>query len=101
MNVGYSQTEECSDGFYGLPTRCKKCPYPSYGAGCQSYCDCKQESCNHLTGCSISVSETEELNVKGKNNLTEEHIITPSNKTFMIWNDVTATGKAMNITHDE
>lgn len=35
---------------------------------------------------------SEELNVKGKNNLTEEHIITPSNKTFMIWNDVTATG---------
>lgn len=35
---------------------------------------------------------SEELNVKGKKNLTEEHIITPSNKTFMIWNDVTATG---------
>lgn len=48
---------ECSDGFYGLPTRCKICPYPSYGAGCQSYCECKQESCNHVTGCSVSVSD--------------------------------------------
>lgn len=53
------------------------------------------EYVNHITiyvlllnSCLIS----EELNGKGKNNLTEEHIITPSNKTIMIWNDVTATG---------
>lgn len=30
---------ECKVGFYGHPTRCKKCPPPSYGAGCQSTCN--------------------------------------------------------------
>lgn len=47
---------ECSDGFYGHPTRCKKCPPPSYGAGCQFTCNCRQDMCNHVTGCSVTVS---------------------------------------------
>lgn len=48
---------ECKVGFYGHPTRCKKCPPPSYGAGCQSTCNCRHDLCNHITGCSVTVSE--------------------------------------------
>lgn len=48
---------ECKVGFYGHPTRCKKCPPPSYGAGCQSTCNCRHDLCNHITGCFVTVSE--------------------------------------------
>lgn len=48
---------ECSVGFYGHPTCCKKCPPPSYGAGCQSTCNCREDLCNHVTGCSVTVSD--------------------------------------------
>lgn len=45
---------ECDIGFYGLLLKCKKCPYPSFGEGCQSTCNCTKERCNHVAGCVLS-----------------------------------------------
>lgn len=46
-------SKECTEGFYGNQPICQECPYPTYGAGCQSNCDCDQELCNHVKGCTV------------------------------------------------
>lgn len=40
----------CNEGLYG-PLCSKKCPYPSYGKGCQEICTCNNESCDNQLGC--------------------------------------------------
>lgn len=40
----------CKKGFNG--TNCKqKCPFPSYGLGCQRKCNCIDKVCDHINGC--------------------------------------------------
>lgn len=41
---------ECSSGYQG-PNCSYACRYPSYGNGCQSFCDCVEQLCDHITGC--------------------------------------------------
>lgn len=40
----------CKKGYNG--TDCKqKCPFPSYGLGCQRKCNCIDKVCDHINGC--------------------------------------------------
>jgi hypothetical protein len=40
----------CETGYIGL--HCKKpCPFPDFGKGCQSSCNCSEDQCNHVKGC--------------------------------------------------
>ncbi|XP_061195844.1 multiple epidermal growth factor-like domains protein 10 [Saccostrea echinata] len=40
----------CLPGYLGH--NCElQCRYPSFGVNCQEHCDCKEESCNTITGC--------------------------------------------------
>lgn len=49
---------DCDIGFYGLPLKCEKCPYSSFGKDCQSKCNCTKESCNHVVGCIVLEYDT-------------------------------------------
>lgn len=41
---------ECAIGFFAKD--CKlRCPYPSYGDGCQGNCNCQKTSCDYVFGC--------------------------------------------------
>lgn len=43
--------QACGKGYTGL--NCEiKCPYPLYGKGCQMRCDCIDEVCDPVNGCS-------------------------------------------------
>lgn len=40
----------CKKGYNG--TNCEtRCPYPSYGLGCQKQCNCIDKDCDHVSGC--------------------------------------------------
>lgn len=40
----------CKKGYNG--TNCEaRCPYPSYGLGCQKQCNCIDRDCEHVSGC--------------------------------------------------
>lgn len=41
---------ECSPGYQG-PNCSYACRYPNYGDDCQSFCDCVELQCDHITGC--------------------------------------------------
>nr|XP_022294531.1 protein draper-like isoform X2 [Crassostrea virginica] len=42
---------ECDPGFYG--TSClNPCRYPTYGVYCQKFCDCSENICSNIFGCS-------------------------------------------------
>lgn len=41
---------ECSSGYQG-PNCSYVCRYPNYGDDCQSFCDCVELQCDHITGC--------------------------------------------------
>nr|XP_034337170.1 uncharacterized protein LOC117692672 [Crassostrea gigas] len=49
--------EECPPG-YSFPANdvnCSlPCSYPSYGALCESRCDCSKEDCHHVYGCHVT-----------------------------------------------
>ncbi|XP_078328131.1 uncharacterized protein LOC144623541 [Crassostrea virginica] len=51
-------TAECVQGYHGSDCSLP-CRYPSYGEYCQLQCHCKMEHCNHISGCSNSVSYNE------------------------------------------
>lgn len=40
----------CMPGYTGINCT-KSCPYPTYGQGCQSFCDCNKDICDVSTGC--------------------------------------------------
>lgn len=42
--------QECMPGYTGLDCT-TTCPYPTYGDGCQGYCDCNNDMCDVSTGC--------------------------------------------------
>ncbi|XP_022290727.2 uncharacterized protein LOC111102346 [Crassostrea virginica] len=57
---------ECYPGFYG--TSClNPCRYPNYGVGCQSFCDCSENICSNIFGCS------EDNGTTSSSNLNENH----------------------------
>lgn len=60
--------EKCMSGFYGFEPLCKKCPFPSYGPGCQRICACENKTCNHITGCFESISDIDAVWVSKKAN---------------------------------
>lgn len=43
-------TLACIPGYHGKNCTIV-CPYPSYGPGCQDFCDCKKDMCDVSTGC--------------------------------------------------
>lgn len=43
----------CANGYTGLSCEIK-CPFPSYGIGCQSECNCIDKACDHVKGCTQS-----------------------------------------------
>ena len=47
--------EECGPGYVG-PNCTIKCPYPTYGDGCQGFCVCDNKTCDISTGCIISTT---------------------------------------------
>lgn len=47
----------CDRGFRG--ENCDtKCPYATYGDGCQSLCNCNITYCDHVNGCTVSSGGT-------------------------------------------
>lgn len=46
--------QECSSGYQG-PNCSYTCRYPSYSDDCQSFCDCLEQQCDHITGCRSNV----------------------------------------------
>lgn len=69
--------KNCSIGFYGFQPDCKTCPYPSYGLECQTICVCPSKTCNHVTGCSASMLDTN----KSEGTTGEGHSLNP---TFLV-----------------
>ncbi|XP_062617505.1 uncharacterized protein LOC134279165 [Saccostrea cucullata] len=49
-NEKKSICQECSLGYVGFGCD-KKCPYPSFGKGCQFICNCTIEECSFNLGC--------------------------------------------------
>lgn len=50
LNSKVQTAEPCKKGYNG--TNCKqKCPFPSYGLGCQRKCNCIDKVCDHINGC--------------------------------------------------
>lgn len=48
--------ESCIPGYHGI--NCTSvCPYPSYGPGCQDFCDCKKDMCDVSTGCTQKTTD--------------------------------------------
>uniref|UniRef100_A0A8W8JFZ4 EGF-like domain-containing protein n=1 Tax=Magallana gigas TaxID=29159 RepID=A0A8W8JFZ4_MAGGI len=44
------KSDNCATGFYG--PKCEfPCRHPNYGELCQLECECKEQYCNHITGC--------------------------------------------------
>ncbi|XP_052708015.1 uncharacterized protein LOC128183159 [Crassostrea angulata] len=44
------KSDNCATGFYG--PKCEfSCRHPNYGELCQLKCECKEQYCNHITGC--------------------------------------------------
>lgn len=41
---------DCEIGFYGINCNIK-CPYPTFGQGCQSVCNCNVTNCDYVNGC--------------------------------------------------
>ncbi|XP_022287751.1 uncharacterized protein LOC111100313 [Crassostrea virginica] len=49
-DVNREKCEKCKPGNIG--SNCsEKCPYPTYGDGCQQICYCSAEACDFVTGC--------------------------------------------------
>lgn len=40
----------CMPGYIGINCT-SKCPYPTYGHGCQGFCDCNEVMCDVSNGC--------------------------------------------------
>lgn len=52
-NTFYHISLGCIAGYFGSDCNLI-CRYPSYGEGCQMHCGCKQDRCNHVSGCTMS-----------------------------------------------
>ncbi|XP_061196067.1 uncharacterized protein LOC133204359 [Saccostrea echinata] len=49
--------KDCPDGYFGVNCE-RECRHPNYGAGCQEFCGCMEEMCNHMSGCQETAVET-------------------------------------------
>ncbi|XP_062600201.1 multiple epidermal growth factor-like domains protein 10 [Saccostrea cucullata] len=55
-NYETQQCEKCLPGYTGVNCN-QTCPYPLYGVGCQTKCDCKENLCDASIGCRIFITD--------------------------------------------
>ncbi|XP_078321842.1 uncharacterized protein LOC144621834 [Crassostrea virginica] len=73
-----TSSEACENGYFGI--NCEfPCPFPSYGFGCQSICNCRKEDCHHMYGCRYSFGATTE-NVINRNYTVEKQTVQGKHK---------------------
>nr|XP_022290070.1 multiple epidermal growth factor-like domains protein 10 [Crassostrea virginica] len=59
LNASTKKCEECKPGSFGR--NCSLiCPFPTYGKKCQNKCNCDNETCNAITGCTTQTTDDEE-----------------------------------------
>nr|XP_011427321.2 N-acetylglucosamine-1-phosphodiester alpha-N-acetylglucosaminidase-like [Crassostrea gigas] len=49
-DLKHNLCSKCLSGYQG-PNCSYACRYPNYGDDCQSFCDCVELQCDHITGC--------------------------------------------------
>lgn len=50
FNATLDTCVECHIGFFA--SNCSlTCPYPTYGRGCQNFCNCTKDMCDYVQGC--------------------------------------------------
>ena len=65
------------------------CRFPSYGKGCQLECNCKEELCNHISGCPNPATEkttgnnSETYGVQSVPGEKKKHIIFRSPENYL------------------